>query len=699
MKSLPARPIVIEGESAAGLLMRAVDENGYSNLQSLLWAYMKNSSVPGWAKSAYVNPGRYKAIADMFGIKLDEDSFPFFSRVGPTCKSARNYHGIAVPENLFREDGCYYCPDCLKEKSFWRKDWTLKAYAVCTTHNKFLLKACNVCGKRLDPWRRQVRYCKCGADLSEMESQTCDEGLFGWWLEWHRNNSLHAEFVDATLMAIEEIDGGGDSPLIGHSRMRAVKRWIDDGDVDNYLLSLINERAKDVHPRIQVLPMAKSPFTELHRFSSAILSKCRVVKSSTISGTGKYMKIREAELALGVSRAQFKKFIERGVVKPQKYVNRKAGYVCFDTVNKILYELQPEKVVSDDKVGRKQTESVASMVESVLSGERESCGFDIAVGLNTLKLVPTNTNAELTTDEWLDVGQASELLDTYPDAIRFLVRAGKLSARDRDLQGRKRLIVNRKAVELFHEQFVFAGALAKSMDLNPTNLAEKLMSLGIRPVSGPRVDGALVYLFSRAEVDPISAAKLKAIQGYETHAGKKKTGQGKSGNPKAITLAEAAKGIGISIQQAKALVRKNILCQVESKDRSIMVSRKSFLKLEHTLNRTDLISVEDAAAMFAMPVKSFQSLWVNSGVLKAIDIGLGRRINLKELESLKRELSGKVTAADAGKTFSMHRSFLPNLEKAGEIQSVKVGNKSSIRLYERSDILNIQQKIECKSDI
>ena len=123
---LVAKPIPIAGESPASVLIRAVEGTGYQNLQSLIWAYWKEASGKGWAKAAHTDPGRYKQIMEAFGITLADGQLPCLTRSGPTSESPLQLNDQVFHNKLFRDDARYYCPECLRERAYWRKDWLLR---------------------------------------------------------------------------------------------------------------------------------------------------------------------------------------------------------------------------------------------------------------------------------------------------------------------------------------------------------------------------------------------------------------------------------------------------------------------------------------------------------------------------------------------------------------------------------------------
>lgn len=346
--------------------------------------------------------------------------------------------------------------------------------------------------------------------------------------------------------------------------------------------------------------------------------------------------------------------------------------------------------------GRKLTESIASMILDVRSGKKPSVGYDVARGLNTLRIACEDSKrapAAGQNETWLDVGEIAEVLDTYPDAVRFLAKKGWIPHRDRDLQNRRRLIARSDDVDRFNRQYVFAGTMARKLGINPTNVAEKLMELGAFPVSGPSVDGALIYLFRREDAEKIDIGEIQALHRYKTKAGRRSTSGAaapRQRNSTAMTVSEAATRLGIGVQKLLTLIGKGILKRIDALDRAVHVERRSVERLRKTLNCKDFVTVEEAARRMNQRASTFERLWIKRGVIRVRDLGLWRLVSLDDLEQLRKQIEGWVTAAEAGKIKSMHRSHFPNMERRNKIRSVRLGKKSGgIRLYRRADIDNV----------
>ncbi len=187
--------------------------------------------------------------------------------------------------------------------------------------------------------------------------------------------------------------------------------------------------------------------------------------------------------------------------------------------------------------------------------------------------------------------------------------------------------------------------------------------------------------------------KLRSLKNYPTKTGRKhndiKVGR-KMMVLDQITLAEAAKILGIEPFKVPKLIRRGILERLNRLGRYVYVSRKAVIQLRRKLNDKNMILVEDAAERFGIPIKIMEGKWIRTGVLKIHDFGLWRKIRISNLQTLEGLLATHVTSKEAGDILSMHRSYLPNLERRGVIMSKRIGKNGSVRLYARADLIKIK---------
>lgn len=404
------------------------------------------------------------------------------------------------------------------------------------------------------------------------------------------------------------------------------------------------------------------------------------------------MSYQDAQLALGISRAHFNHFMKHKLLAFRDGRLPKKGQVSRTAISGLLNMLQKTPAEDSPKANRPPNSSLASMIVSVMEGHHQAAGYDLVAGLASLKFSKASTppHTDALAPDWMCLNEIAEKLGTYSEAVRFLCHKGMLQFRDRDQQGRKRLSAHRNVVDEFNIEYVLAGTFASQIQENPTNIAEKLMSLGLQAVSGPSIDGTLVYLFRRDEIEKVDVRALREMKSYATNAGRKsKQVESTEVSPDDLTANEVADQLNIRAHQVRSLIRQGVLARSDKQSRLLHVSKQSVQNLKQQLGSPEYIFLEEAANRLNQSPSSFQNQWVDSGLVSILELGLWRKVSTLEVEKLEYLLSKHVTAKDAGKIFDMHRSHLPNLERRGLVHSIMAGTKRPIRLYSKSDIGNL----------
>jgi hypothetical protein len=550
---------------------------------------------------------------------------------------------------------------------------------------------CPSCGKTLTITRGKLANCDCGADLRKMRAEHADVSAMKWWMDCHKLDRDKARAVDEILMALVRIDGGDDTPQAEHRRLCAAYDWVKSAKVAPWLSDYVAHQAHSLHPRIQLLPLLRGSYRESHEMAKAVLRQWQMSAPKEMVSDDDFLQRRDAELALGIKAASFKRFEKLRLLEFPDGRKRQRGRVSLAATNRLLFALQAENGSPCDDVKYRPIISLASKAADILSAARESAGYDISIGLQSLKLKkkqnhsPANVDSDM---DWIDVNQMAEILCTFPEAIRFLCRKGWIPSASRKFPY-NRLMAVRSEVEEFNRKYILGGTFAAQIGENKTNLSEKLMALGVKPVAGPSVDGTLVYFFKREEIEKVDLVALRQLKEYPTKAGRKPKpaeSTDDQAEPDAITAVEAANILAIQPYEVLKLIRRDMLVRIDRLDRDVYVSRAMVKNLLSEINRNNMVPIEVAAKRLNLSIKSMQGKWVKTGVLKVHDFGLWQRVARAELESLEKLLVTHLPANEAGSILSMHRSHLPNLERRGEIKSMLIGQNRRIRLYARADL-------------
>lgn len=178
--SLLIKPIPYPDESAASLLIRAAEKNGFSSVfvlcQSQITSYSKSLD------SSVTHQKKFGKLLKLLGLSNDYTSLAFQLQ-GPTQAMPRAYGKIYIEYSLFRKDCRAFCPICLKEKSYWRRHWLLRPYTVCLKHHIILYDCCPSCQNELGIGRNKIHICNhCGQDLRLVTCKKADAQATQWFM-------------------------------------------------------------------------------------------------------------------------------------------------------------------------------------------------------------------------------------------------------------------------------------------------------------------------------------------------------------------------------------------------------------------------------------------------------------------------------------------------------------------------------------
>lgn len=648
---IPVRPIPYDDESPASLLIRAAEANGHTSVFQLLSQVRAISSKEAWV-AYWTDSQRYRQLVHDLGFGVEAASLVWL-RAGPTSRSPRLYRGRSMAESLFTTDCTRFCPRCLENAPYWRRQWSILPFPCCVEHNCLLLNRCGACGGALSSGRARLLYCNhCNAHLPSMRGarikpasqflleSLCEQvyrdamtGILGFW------------------EALAKFDCLGDAPLHALDRLNLATSWFSGSTsvVQHIAERLIQE--KTVHPRIQMLPFLTGR-DELVEFAEQVLEK--VPQSNWEYITDKpgprALTKREVLAVLKISAAELSTLLRKG------------------------------ELVLPTGVGR-QPKIPIGYIESFLDQQR-SC-----TNSTTPKVAQS---AEAADDGWFDVKKLALRWLVHPEVIRSLISAKWLRGQNRTENQCRKMMVFLDEILAFEERFVLVGTLAREWGVNPTNLGEKLKSLGAEAVGGPGIDRVLTSLFQRADVASVTLEALQSIERYPTRAGRKRAG-GLPGEAKAdgMALSAVAEMLGINARQVATLLRRGVLRRTEKIRRPTQIDRASYWKLWRTLQRDDLLSIEGAAESLGVGVPLFRSNWIITGIVKVLDLGIWRFVNRGDVEMVK-QLRGKyLTATEAGRMLGMHRTHMLNLEKRGLVEPVRLGKNKQLRLYERNAVRDL----------
>jgi len=144
------------------------------------------------------------------------------------------------------------------------------------------------------------------------------------------------------------------------------------------------------------------------------------------------------------------------------------------------------------------------MADALISGTLKVIGIDAAaVGLRRLlvdKQAVKGLTAECAGSErHLSIPEAGRLLGVKDQVAYAWVRLGLLQIYSKSGVGRRGARVNKHALDSFCANYLLGRELETGLKVSRGWAAERLIAAGVRPVSGPMVDGSPMCLFKRTE--------------------------------------------------------------------------------------------------------------------------------------------------------------------------------------------------------
>lgn len=104
--------------------------------------------------------------------------------------------------------------------------------------------------------------------------------------------------------------------------------------------------------------------------------------------------------------------------------------------------------------------------------------------------------------------EACKILKISSQAFCFLMKKDFINASNTFYGRRKTYRVTQQELEKFRNDYFITGPIAGQLKTHPRYISEALIHNGIKPVSGPRIDGGILYLFRRDEVGSVDISSL-----------------------------------------------------------------------------------------------------------------------------------------------------------------------------------------------
>jgi DNA-binding transcriptional MerR regulator len=729
-------PLPIEGESPLSVVLRMTEMNGYSSVKGFVYRLIKSPS-----KSMLFRKGIFaRKMSELYPEEIRRRLLGGFFEERPSVSSRKPVRvlNVDLPATAVRFYWQAVCPSCAKE-GYYRAETCVALFEYCPKHSRRLVRNCPECGAVFGPGQRGINQCQCKAPISTIESP---RGFaFGERVLYEAMARGDQQRVSQMLAYVTVLEIERETDLVKRSRLLGYAALLTIAPRQGVRAFARHQarRYPELLPRVALarLISSVSPASDLAEQLARTLS--REVKISlvppeqmnaptwptqsaeptspsqapTTADSENLLLLldsRAASAALNVSthsltaleRAGLLKLIRRNSIIRHRYGSHEVSGLMLR-----LAQGCAEGALGDGDQFR--TRAYAEELVEIFAGRRQVVKFDIESGLPSLKTIASpeacaandSTSGPRPTD-LLTLEETAERLGTYADAIRRIEKAGHLTRHvSANAQGRQPLTFTSEEVQRFDRVYIFVGNLATQLSTGATSLSDRLAAVGVSPISGPRIDGALVNVFRRADLLDVDLQKVKALKNYPTRTGRKVAGVVRYDKKRWLTSTEAAELLGITVQQIAALQRSELLVSDTPPDREAD-NRDYFLRTDVEKTRCELdamIDIDTAAAQAGLTRREFVVRFIESGFVQCVSVWKKQRIKLADLQRIKENLGRYLSAAQAGEILGTHSRYLLNAERAGRIQRVPEHEcgMNGAALFRREDVLALKDGPEIES--
>jgi hypothetical protein len=310
-------------------------------------------------------------------------------------------------------------------------------------------------------------------------------------------------------------------------------------------------------------------------------------------------------------------------------------------------------------------------LKAIRAGDLKVTEADGRKGLRDIRTTPFRVpDAHAMPPGYVGVSEAADRLGTYADALRRVIHSGLLPVAPGQRRGIM-VVLRTCDVEDFDRQFIFVGTLARRMGCGRTTLSAKLAHLGLSPISGPTIDGALVALYRRADVESMDFAKIVGMTAYATRAGRKKGDGPRYDGSRWISASRAAESLGVSVQGLGKLCRRGLLREGVPPGREADNFRYFEAASVKSAQRwlASALSWEDTGRALDRSVASLKQRFLRSRYVKPVRIGARQWVGANDRERMRAHLKAFCTCAEADQWHKAPPKHFQNLVATGRIET------------------------------
>jgi hypothetical protein len=739
MEKLIVHPASKPQESLAGYILRLSELNGlrgffdvlslagmstqYASMISTFQLFDERRSHLGWLPAVI---GRPLSELQSLTYALPRD-------IGRP--ESASWGAQQMPLRAMRtKHGCI-CPECLLEDPYVRQSWDWSLITTCSEHKRYLLSECPSCHTPISRARTEVCKCLCLYDFRDaalgaeerLKAQVDELTVFvshettydyDFLLAW---TTLAAISSDAPSLIPDLLKFAQLDCVTQHYHLKEALSVWDEGPT-RFLKGVRENRSFLVSvlgPRCASLPF--------YRHSAAVkaafaLSECeKSMNGFTALGTSLPSSESESEAEnfaailscsdvaylLNVALRVVTTSIEYGALLPLRGPSVD-GFGSWRFSVKDVVTFLSKIVVTSLQVGPTYRFADAGrpsgifgvpgtgrLMGSLRNGTMRVVAYDAAIGLPSLSVQSTTLPEPVKeVENFIGIKEAGARLVVHPTLLYPLIKAKFIPA----TKVRGQFQISLEDFAIFHAKYVFAGELARELKTNHLNLAEKLMTCGANPISGPRVDGTIVYLFLRSDVAKLDLPKVASMKKYFTNTGRRPLSSPPT-TKDYLTSAEAAQQLGISMPKLGILVRRNF---IEGRTHFVGRNARYFLQVELDQylsafrNNAEFLPIHAAANFLGVSLWHLHQRWVKRRIIEVYDDGLQRYLRVSDLRRIDEERKELLTSKEASIILGVTQSTLLNWRAKGIVDAIPWGDSHAggLLLFSSADIEKLRGDVD-----
>ncbi|HGH1365283.1 TPA: TniQ family protein [Acinetobacter baumannii] len=642
-------PLPHPDEFIASYLIRTSFVNGYLSPIQML----HNADVKIYQTTLEVlltNSDKFNLVLKNLNL-TSEISELLVPKTKPAFKDYRWSNNIILHHSLIDIELNKYCPDCLNQTGYWRKEWLLKPITTCTLHQIKLQRNCPQCNNPLIMNRRSLFECPtCKTDL-KTASKNYDSNQ-NKLTEWFLNRIEEQEFINnftEIWSILCEYFSNFNKALSYDEILDLIYLFFEESvQFENKMLSNIKKNIEYAHPRIQLLPFLRCK-GKIISIAYNLLSKLRNYNS--LSPKLIYREISKLDVSyiLGINFVSLQKRLTAGILYHDQF-SKQCKY-CFST----------------------------AIIEHWLVNDKKSIySSDIYNKPPTIKDESAN---------YYDAQQIAKIFDVNIETVRKFMKHPESGTTKKYISGHSKYCIAKTIIENFSKKYIFISTLARKIDVPSRNLKDKISSLEIYPVWDSK-DYPVFYV--REAVESLNKNKINNIVNYQSSAGRKKKGYLKDDTT--LSLQEVAKILEISTKKVIQLIHHNWLLIDDSEDSLYRIHKKSLNQFIQKKNDPTFTSIEIVLETLNCTLQELIKNWEMNGFIKIRYLGYWLSIPTLQFNNILSIHKEFCTTTEANKLLGVHKGFITDLVSKGVIKPHYFGNHIyAVKFFKRTDVESLRE--------